>query len=420
MKKKKNADYHRLDKAERIVIEHQLKKGCSCREIARELNRAPSSISYEIKTNSTISRGVNKGEKVGELPKGVCPKLLTFPHVCNGCRQWHFHCSRKFRCEYDATLAQSLADQVKVSSRKGVDMEESEFEYIIEIIRHDLSRGLSPSQIVMCRKDQFNVDPSTIYRWIENGYANMSCLELRRRCKYKKRKHKSTSKPTTHGKLHSYTAFLALDTEIRAGACEMDTVMGRAHDSQCLLTLFLRPFKFQLALLLSEKTKQATIKELDKLESVIGQELFSELFNPILTDNGPEFADENSVERSIFSNNEKRSSVYYCDLRQSQQKGSCERNHVELRKILPKGKGISFDRLTPRDCSVLMSHLNSEPRKSLGGLCAIDMFVAAKGENAIRLLDAYGIEKIAYEDLIMSPKAIEISRKKRGVEKLMF
>lgn len=420
MTRKKNADYHRLDKAERIVIEHRLKKGCSCREIARELSRSPSSISYEITTNRIISRGKNKGERAEKLPEDVCPKLLTFPHVCNGCRQWHYHCTKKFRCEYDATRAQALADEIKIASRKGVDMEESRFEYIIDIIRKDLSRGLSPSQIVMGRKSQFNVDPSTIYRWIENGYAKMTCLELRRRCKYKKRKHKVDSKPTCHGKSHSYTAFLSLSSETCAGACEMDTVEGRIHDSQCLLTLYLRPFKFQLALLLPEKTSQATVKELDKLEAIIGRKLFSDLFNPILTDNGPEFADENALERSFFSKSEKRFNIYYCDVRQSQQKGSCERNHVELRKILPKGKGINFDRLTFRDCATLMSHLNSEPRKSLGGLCAIDMLVAAKGEKAMELLDAYGIEKIAYRDLIMSPKVIEISRRERGEETLMF
>ena len=147
--------------------------------------------------------------------------------------------------------------------------------------------------------------------------------------------------------------------------------------------------------------------------------MFMELFNPILTDNGVEFADDEGIEQSILSKTGKRCSVYYCDVRQSQQKAACERNHVELRKILPKGRGIGFDRLNRKDCAVLMSHLNSEPRKSLGGMCAIDMFLAAYGDTAKSLLDAYGIEKIAYEDLYMSPMAIENAREKRGEESLM-
>ena len=106
--------------------------------------------------------------------------------------------------------------------------------------------------------------------------------------------------------------------------------------------------------------------------------------------------------------------MYYCDARQSQQKGGCERNHVELRKILPKGRGISFDRLSGPDCAVLMSHLNSEPRPSLGGMCAIDMLLAAYGDDGRALLDALGIEKVPYGGLLMSPAAIERARRGRG------
>ena len=106
--------------------------------------------------------------------------------------------------------------------------------------------------------------------------------------------------------------------------------------------------------------------------------------------------------------------MYYCDARQSQQKGGCERNHVELRKILPKGRGISFDRLSGRDCAVLMSHLIPSPRPSLGGMCAVDMLLAAYGDDGQALLDALGIEKVPYGGLLMSPGAIERARRERG------
>lgn len=94
-------------------------------------------------------------------------------------------------------------------------------------------------------------------------------------------------------------------------------------------------------------------------------------------------------------------------MRQSQQKGGCERNHVELRKLLPKGWGISFDRLTGRDCAVLMSQLNSEPRPSLGGMCAIDMPLAALGADGRELLDALGVEKVPYGELDMTVGALQ-------------
>lgn len=141
---------------------------------------------------------------------------------------------------------------------------------------------------------------------------------------------------------------------------------------------------------------------------------FRRLFPLLLTDNGAEFADCEGIERSSIDPAARRCSVFYCDARQSQQKGGCERNHVEVRKILPKGRGISFDRLTGRDCAVLMSQLNSEPRPSLGGMCAIDMLLAALGADGRELLDALGIEKVAYEELDMTLRAIEAARRGRG------
>lgn len=41
-----------------------------------------------------------------------------------------------------------------------------------------------------------------------------------------------------------------------------------------------------------------------------------------------------------------------------------------------------------------MSQLNSEPRPSLGGMCAIDMLLAALGADGRELLDALGVEKV--------------------------
>ena len=92
---------------------------------------------------------------------------------------------------------------------------------------------------------------------------------------------------------------------------------------------------------------------------------------------------------------------------------------TEVRKILPKGRGISFDRLGGRDCAVLMSHLNSEPRPSLGGMCAIDMLLAALGADGRELLDALGVEKVPYGELDMTVGAVEADRRRRGEGPLM-
>lgn len=68
----------------------------------------------------------------------------------------------------------------------------------------------------------------------------------------------------------------------------MDAVTGIVRDSKCLLALYLRSCKFQLMLLLEEKTLDGVVRTLDALERIVGTGGFKGLFAPLLTDNGSE------------------------------------------------------------------------------------------------------------------------------------
>lgn len=152
-----------------------------------------------------------------------------------------------------------------------------------------------------------------------------------------------------------------------------------------ILTLCLRSLKLQLALLLSERATDAVAKALDTLELLLGRKAFSQFFGIILTDNGAEFYHARILDRPKEAAC-KRAEVYYCDARQSQQKAGCKRNHVELRKLFPKG-AFAFDSPESRDLAIAMSHLNSQTRPSLGGLSPISLFKARSGDDAERLLE---------------------------------
>ena len=106
--------------------------------------------------------------------------------------------------------------------------------------------------------------------------------------------------------------------------------------------------------------------------------------------------------------------LFYCDPRRSDQKGACERNHVEIRKLLPKGAGIRFDRLVPADLALAMSHVNSEPRGALGFATPARAFRAMLGGDAAALLDAYGVGDVPLGDLDLTPGLIERARAERG------
>lgn len=411
--------YRRLDRAERAAIERGLDAGRSARAIAADLGRSPSSIADEVRRNRSVAKGPGKGGRAGEPPEGACPRLLSWPRACNGCKYRRYHCSRRWKCEYSAARAQRLADEALSESRKGVDFaDERDFERVMETIRGDVTRGLSPAQIARARAGEVRASTSTIYRWIEAGYAGMSNLELRRKVGYRPRRRSRPAGAASRDPRRSFTAFSALPESQRERAAEMDTVIGLARDEQCLLTLYLRPCRFQVVMLLPEKTASAVASALDSLEEALGKEAFWRLFGLILTDNGAEFSDPTALERSRGGGGS-RCSVYYCDPRQSQQKGGCERNHVELRKILPKGRGISFDDLEPRDAAVLMSHLNSEPRPSLMGMTPIAMLRAADPEAAGALLGALGVEEVPYERLLLKVSALDSDRAERGLAPLV-
>lgn len=151
----------------------------------------------------------------------------------------------------------------------------------------------------------------------------MSNMDLRRKVGYKERRADPAKRATPHGPERGYAAFLALGEE-RAGACEMDTVIGRARDRQCVLTLYLRPCKFQALLLLPEKSPGAVAAALGSLEEALGKDAFPRLLGLLLTDNGTEFSDHAAMERSALPGKGARCKVHCCDVRQSQQKAGCE------------------------------------------------------------------------------------------------
>ena len=87
---------------------------------------------------------------------------------------------------------------------------------------------------------------------------------------------------------------------------------------------------------------------------------------------------------------------------QSQQKGRAERNHEELRRILPKGK-TNFDRLTGRDMAACMSHASSYMRGSMGWASPMGLASALSPKGP---LDDYGIESTEPGEANLAPSLV--------------
>lgn len=444
--------YKQLTLKERKEIEDGLDRGDSIREIARILERSASTVSREVKQNRIRqAHKARKGDcrqanwcmRVGICGdrcfypgarcagcdkvdcRGVCPEyqlatscdiLAKSPWVCNACHKRRYGCNRANRYVYDAKLADGLSDTRRSESRAGIDMDQERAQLALAQIKEGLSRGLSPYELSVLYEETIGVHRSTIYRWVEAGYGSLTNLELERKVGFKQRKHR-VKKTSSHARWRSYEAFCKLADDTKDSATEMDSLVGRRADTQALLTLYGRASHLQFVLLLQEKTTDEVKKALGALKKSAGKRIASDIFRCVLTDNGEEFADECGIGKILGEGAAPKAKphLYYCDVRASQQKAGCEKNHSEVRQILKKGL-LVFDDLDAWDLAVVMSHVNSTPREALCGLSPIQMFCAAYGKEGQDFLEKLGVEQIDRDEIVLKPYILDIERAKRGKE----
>ena len=178
----------------------------------------------------------------------------------------------------------------------------------------------------------------------------------------------------------------------------MDTVIGTqgGKGGKCFLTILFRAFNLMLIRVLPYKRSEYVTGAFEELKNALGDSEFSRLFEVILTDNGTEFSDPESIEISTKTG-ERLSSVYYCDPNSSWQKGCIEKNHEYIRYVLPKG--TSFAGITQENANLLASHINSVPRLSLNNQSPYEAAIGFIGKHNMDLL---GIQKISNDEIDLS------------------
>ena len=92
----------------------------------------------------------------------------------------------------------------------------------------------------------------------------------------------------------------------------------------------------------------------------------------------------------------------YCDPQASWQKPHVEKNHVLLRRILPKG--TSFKDLTKAQVALATSHINSVARELFDNQTPFDLFV---GENEKKLLELLDLSPIAPDEVYLKPALLK-------------
>ena len=419
--------------ADRVRIEEGINNAESLSGIARAIDVATSTVSREIKTNRRfyLPKGLKKthlcvhkrecfvkglcstghcdwacryckqvscSDLCQEFEEELCDYLRRAPFVCARCKK-KANCTYR-RSEYRAIYAQEAYEKRLVSTREGISVTPEELSSMVRTVKRLLCQGQSLEAIWTTHKGHFPVGVRTFYNYVGSGIFGIANIELPKKVRYKPRKKLAVNTMRIDTTGRSYADYLTLPEDVRRSAGQMDCVMGVKGDFACIFTVHLPRFEFQIYLLLTDHTQQCVIGALDWIE-MLCEGSFRECFPVILTDRGQEFKDYGSLERSAFTHST-RTRIYYCDPMRSNQKASCERNHAELRRIIPKG--TSLEGLSTYAMATVSSHINSYPRPSLGGLCPLSLASQVLPKS---LLDGLGITRIAPDEVIMTPSLLK-------------
>ena len=333
-----------------------------------------------------------------------CELLSKKPYVCNGCNRADFakgcDCERWF---YDAAAAQKLHDDRMKESREGITVTMEELAEMDELILPLMKKGQSLEHIWSTHPGKFPIGPRTYYNYIKKGYTEAKPIHGRFMVKSKPRKVKKKPQvgdnPNYVGR--TYDDFKNLGDDAKMNAIEMDCVESARGCKKTILTLLHRRTNFQMMLLLEAHTLNEVKRALDEIEEAIGLEAFRRCMGTIVTDHGHEFNNFALLEASCTKLGEKRCKIFYCDPNRPDQKGACEKNHVELRRILPKK--TKFTKLTKTDLSLICSHVNSYTRPSLHGAAPVDIAMTMLPKE---LFEKLGVKRIDPEEVIMKPSLL--------------
>lgn len=426
---------------DRLEIERYLKLDYSLSAISKDLRRHKSTISREILLRSTA---VNNGcygrsynacihrydcdlsnlcnKKVCKIRsknkynncrfcsycndnckyfKGeVCERLKSPPYVCNGCEDRN-KCTLKKRF-YSAKTAQKDYERLLVDSRTGIFSSPEETKRLDDIIKPLVNRGHSVHHILANNKDTIMVSEKTIYNYIEIGALSIKNIDLPRKVRYRPRRkiqmgYKVDKKCLEGRKYDDYLKFMNENKDI--AIVQMDTVEGRIG-GKVLLTIHFIDTSFMLMFIRDSNDSKSVTECFKKIYDSIGPKDFKILFPVILTDNGSEFSDPNSIEG--IRGNEKLTNIFYCYPYSAFLKAEIENNHELIRRVIPKGK--SMDNLTQEHINKLMSHVNSYTRKKLNDQSPYDAFSIRYG---FKLINTLGISKINPNDVILKPSLLK-------------
>lgn len=418
------ANQKHLTLDERTAIQKMITDHASFIEIARTLDKDPTTISKEIRTHLVFVRvgykHVNYNackhrftcqklhvcricnpdkhyKKCSNCPscnrncpdfiQFICPKLLKPPYVCNGCQQRFSGCTLEKRYYY-ADKAQEKYLECLSESRKGLSLSEADIRHLDEFVSPLIKQGQSPHHICVTNPDTIMISESSLYRIIDSGLISARNIDLPRKVRFRARKQTVHIKVDKSCRIdRTYTDFqLYMKDHPDTPVTELDSVEG-IKGGAVLLTIHFVKAELMLAFRREYNDSQSVIDIFNQLYELLGHDQFTCLFRVCLPDNGREFSNPKAIE---FNDQQlRRTRIFYCDPSAPYQKGSAERNHEFIRMFIPKGTDIGL--YNQAQINLMMDHINSYCRESLGNRSPYEMFAFLYGQKVLDLLGCHRI-----------------------------
>jgi IS30 family transposase len=307
-----------LSLAEREEISRGLVAGLSIRSISSQLDRAPSTVSREIKRNGGQSsyRAIQADQAAWD--RGHRPK----------------------RCK----LAQNRT--------------------LARIVAGKLQCQWAPQQIAGWLKhtypcdEDYHVSTETIYRSLfiqARGALKKELQQHLRRTRAMRRSRHHTQKTDNHGKITNTVSIserpASVEDRAVPGHWEGDLLYGSLNNQ--IATLVERQTRYVMLVKVASKDTETVINALIKNARKLPQELYRSL----TWDRGKEMADHKRFTLATDI------SVYFCEPHSPWQRGSNENTNGLLRQYFPKGVDISH--YSQAQLNAIARKLNERPRKTL-------------------------------------------------------
>ncbi|MBC1228603.1 IS30 family transposase [Listeria booriae] len=321
--------YQHLTISEREKILVGLTQEKSIREIARDIGRAPSTVSREIKRNTLATNySANQAQQNYVCKREACrrKKLLSYPSIKQKVRHLLLH-----------------------------------HQWSPEQISKRLKQEDSPIQISYI----------TIYRGIYTEQLEGKKLSKGERGIARKLRHRGKTRHTkghneTRGKIKISNSIHVRPKEANERSCighwEADTVLGKTG-LPCLITLTDRCSRYLLAEKIPcKKARFVTPKLIEMF-----QQLPKYKVKTVTPDRGKEFAKHAEVSMELDE-----LPFYFADPHAPWQRGTNENTNGLLREYFPKNEDMT--KYDPQEIRQFIYKLNTRPRKCLGWKTPYEVF----------------------------------------------